>query len=99
MQVPVGIQDATTTGINQLNVFPNPATDNVFVSVNLAKASKVNVQLFDVMGRLVNELPAQSMDAGQNKVEMNTANLAEGVYSIRIQTETGSVTKQLSIIK
>ncbi len=97
--VPVGIQDATTTGINQLNVFPNPATDNVFVSVNLAKASKVNIQMFDVMGRLVNELPAQSMDAGQNKVEMNTANLAEGVYSIRIQTETGSVTKQLSVIK
>lgn len=99
IEVPVGIQDASTTGIDQLNLFPNPTTDNVFVSVNLAKASKVNVQMFDVMGRLVNELPAQSMDAGQNKVEMNTANLAEGVYSVRIQTETGSVTKQLSIIK
>lgn len=99
IEVPVGIQDAKTTGIEQLMIFPNPATDNVFVSVNLAKASNVSVQMFDVMGRLVNELPAQSMDAGQNKVEMNTANLAEGVYSIRIQTETGSVTKQLSVIK
>lgn len=97
--VPVGIQDATTTGINQLNIFPNPAASDVNVAVNLAKASSVSVQMFDVMGRLVSEIPAQDMTAGENKIQINTANLSAGVYSVRVQTETGSVSKQLSVIK
>lgn len=99
VSVPVGIQDAKTTGISQMIMFPNPATSNVNVAVNLAKASSVSVQMFDVMGRLVNEIPAQNMTAGDNKIQINTANLSAGVYSVRVQTETGSVTKQLSVIK
>lgn len=97
--VPVGIQDAKATGISQMNIFPNPATSDVNVAVNLAQASSVSVQMFDVMGRMVNEIPAQNMTAGENKIQINTANLSAGVYSVRVQTETGSVTQQLSVIK
>lgn len=99
LSIPVGIQDAKATGISQMNIFPNPATSDVNVAVNLAQASSVSVQMFDVMGRLVNETPAQNMTAGENSIQINTANLPAGVYSVRVQTETGSVTKQLSIIK
>lgn len=72
-------------------VYPNPATDvvNVIVSEN------ASVQIFTVDGSLVVET---AVAANQTQV-INTENLANGVYTIRIANENFVEIKKLVIAK
>lgn len=99
ISVPLGLKDVTDAGINELSLFPNPASDKVFINFDLAASSEVSIRMIDAVGRVVNQVPAQSYNNGSNKVEINTSNLPSGVYTISIHTEQGTVTKHLNVIK
>ncbi|WP_020567444.1 S8 family serine peptidase [Neolewinella persica] len=79
----------TGTRNNQLpasawKVFPNPAAGQTTVSwsPNLRAAA---LQLFDVHGRVVNEIPA----AGNAPATVDLSGLAAGVYLLRLRTADG----------
>jgi len=90
---------ATTTGCEELsfgfNIYPNPATELMFVDVNLAHADNVNIELLDNTGRLVSVLFNGSMAAGMNRTELNAAGISGGVYIIRVRTSEGSISRMI----
>lgn len=68
---------------NQMDptVFPNPVTS--FFTVIAGKEAIKNVELFNVSGKLLQRI---SNDAGNSNITVITANLASGVYVVKIRT-------------
>ncbi len=77
--------DILTDRITALQVYPNPASGQdvqLSFEVNTSETT-VQIQLFDLMGR---QVVSQSINAeeGVNAFNFTTANLAKGVYIVRV---------------
>lgn len=96
--------NSTTSVVNinkdvTVNVYPNPAKENVNISFNLTEKSNVQVQILDATGRLVKDVANQTMGAGTQTLNVSTADLAAGIYNVKFQTESGSHIERLTVIK
>ena len=88
-----------SAGISRFSVFPNPANANASARIELSQSSNVSVEVVDVMGRVVAAIPAAQMGAGEHIVTLPVAQLASGVYNVKITTEGGTLTERLSVVK
>jgi hypothetical protein len=80
----------------QVAVYPNPASKSVFVELPATLGRKaVTVALVDALGRQV--LAQTLLAAGAQAHQLPLLNVATGVYSLRISTEQGIVTKKLVV--
>lgn len=92
----VGVQEQTVDD-GTFNLFPNPATDAVNVDFLLDGAQKVKIEMFDVAGRVVDAEEEERYSEGRHTVALSTANLAEGLYIVRMTTENGVVQKKVLV--
>ncbi|MGZ4060760.1 MAG: T9SS type A sorting domain-containing protein, partial [Bacteroidia bacterium] len=79
---------ASTAGITEyigdqfeMNVYPNPAVDNVNLTYTLSKRGSVSVKIFDINGKLSKELVNETQDEGEQKLTASVTNLSKGIYS------------------
>ena len=74
--------------VNNLSIYPNPATDNLSVSFLLSDSKTVSVALYDMLGKqmMVNNMGVQP--AGSIDVNFDVNSLQSGVYLIK--TEVGN---------
>lgn len=94
------------TGVSNVNpkapisveIFPNPATDLVNVSIALdAKANKVYYTIIDASGkRLVEEMHA---NVKTDKLTVSTSKLAAGNYFVIINADDKTTVKKFSVVK
>jgi fibronectin type 3 domain-containing protein len=84
---------------NQINIYPNPTTGELKVTSNGLRVT--SVEIFDMMGRVQKaegrkqngeKLPLQN---GEDWGEVNISHLPNGVYFLKITTETGVVTRKV----
>ncbi|WBO83659.1 T9SS-dependent M36 family metallopeptidase [Hymenobacter yonginensis] len=80
-----------------LEVYPNPARDQVLVRTQVSSKSAVSVQLLTLMGQVVRTQSVSAASLQQNGVQVNTAELANGVYVVRVTTSEGTITKKVSV--
>ena len=86
---PQGIDDVNAS--YSVSVYPNPATNNVTVSVD-GLTGKAQVSVIDMSGRTVMTSTMES-DATQ----LNVSKLAQGTYFVRINGETISTVRKLVV--
>jgi hypothetical protein len=94
----VGIPDATHKA-SDIQVYPNPARDQVFLSFTQEVASDVLIQVFDLTGSRVITYPIAQVTPGEKTVEISTSTLRPGMYLLNINTGIGSFTKRLTIFR
>jgi len=87
-----------------LPIRPNPFNPAATVRFALPARGRVTVQIFDVAGRLVRTLVAGARDAGMHEVLWDGASDAgravpSGSYFCRVQTETGSASARLMLLR
>ncbi|MCF8239506.1 MAG: Omp28-related outer membrane protein [Saprospiraceae bacterium] len=82
--------------LESLDVYPNPAGDQVTLALQLADAQAVHVQVYDVMGRVVAS-QAYGIMSGQQWLPLQTNTLSNGVYSLRIAIGDGFITRKLVV--
>lgn len=83
------ITSANDVQVNAIDMklLPNPATaGNTQVWFELKQAGETRVDVLDVTGAVVRSLPQGTMNAGQQVVRINTADLAKGMYFVRVQS-------------
>lgn len=75
---------------NSIVLYPNPAKEivNVEYSVDNAEFNVTGIEVYDVYGKLIN-----AINVTQNPTSINIADLAAGMYFVRINTNEGTVTK------
>ncbi|SFP94343.1 reprolysin-like metallopeptidase [Hymenobacter arizonensis] len=84
-------------GAAQVTVYPNPARTSFTVTVPaVANASRVEAELLNALGQVVHRQSAALPPSGA-RFAVPTAELATGVYLLRLQTGTSSVTKRVVI--
>ncbi len=83
-------------GVDLLDVFPNPFSDQINVQFHLKTASTVDMQLLSATGQVLQAETLTQMQAGdQSYTFYQTSDLPAGVYLLRITTERGSTTAKL----
>ena len=77
-------------------VYPNPATTNATVAINLNKESDVSLKIVDMSGK---EVAARNYGLinGASTVGINTSNFQSGVYMVELTVNNQKMTKRLII--
>jgi len=84
--------------------YPNPFNPSTLIQYSIPTASRVELRIYDALGREVKTLVSGMQDAGSYKVAFDASNLASGLYTYRI-TASGSSnevfmqTKKMMLIK
>ena len=73
--------------IGNVKVYPNPANESLEASYQLPIASFVNICLFDIMGRQVENILNENQVTGEHVVNIKTQSLADGVYILRFSVK------------
>ncbi len=96
--VPVSVVVSNCTGIanysiaNQINIFPNPASDILNINLGLLSGTKT-VELYDVSGRLV----AQKNTEG-DAMQLNLADVSKGTYFVKVLNDKNVVAVKMIIV-
>jgi hypothetical protein len=78
-------------------VSPNPANEYANVMVQLEKASKVEVNVFDVMGKLVMSENHGIQNTGYHTYKMNTSSLTNGMYLFTVKIGNSQTSKKVIV--
>jgi len=67
----------------QFDLFPNPASDEVFVKVNVHQGLNAQILLVNSLGQLVAQQRVDALDAGMIRFDLN--GLDAGIYAVYVQ--------------
>jgi hypothetical protein len=84
--------------INNIKIYPNPASSQFNINVNLASAQKTTVTLYNVMGQVV-LTKNYDFTAGENLVNIPADQLANGIYTVLVSSGNGTYQTKISVIK
>lgn len=91
-----GISDLPTT-VSSFNIYPNPATNQFSVKLDLKEASDVLIDITDLTGKQVTVLMNEKQN-GLLKREFSTEALPSGIYFVRLQVNGQATTQKLNIV-
>jgi hypothetical protein len=84
--------------LQSVDVFPNPATDQLNFKFTLSHNSSVTIKIMDVLGNDVLNVVQERFETGEQKYTISIANkLTRGFYFARINAGTESVIRRISI--
>lgn len=67
--------------------YPNPSNPNSKINFEIPVTGKVNIKIYDILGREVMTLINETLEADYYTVEFDGSDLASGVYFYRIYAE------------
>jgi CubicO group peptidase (beta-lactamase class C family) len=79
--------------------YPNPFNPTTKIKFELPKSSFVKITIFDQLGREVNTLVNQELNAGSYETEFIGSNIASGIYYYKIAAGEFFQTKKMIIVK
>ncbi len=89
----VSVKDVgkTNTELVVMPNYPDPFNATTNISYELMAASRVQILVMDISGQIVEHLLNEFQMPGKYTLEWNAQRFAPGIYSVKIQTEFGSV--------
>jgi hypothetical protein len=106
----VALGNATTdpNGINTLQAsrnsdlgqnYPNPFTSNTIFPFKVVEKGNVIFRIFNLAGIEVTQINEGVKSPGEYKLELNAANLPNGIYTVQMATERGVSVQKMIIIR
>ncbi len=91
---------ATPKEFRLLGNYPNPFNPTTTIKFSLPQPIEVTLQVFDILGRLVETQNLGIRQAGDQEIAFNASKLASGVYNYRLRTaENKSVVGRMMLLK
>ncbi|SRX74907.1 T9SS type A sorting domain-containing protein [Aequorivita antarctica] len=85
-----GVLGVTQNQLDNISLYPNPASS----TINVKNAENANVQVFDILGKLILSQENIAMDA-----QINVSQFQAGTYFMKISKDNLVTTKKFLIIK
>jgi len=86
--------------IDDLWVAPNPFTHETLISYSLAKAGNVSIFVYDVNGKLVDQIATNdNRPAGLNQEQYTADKLEDGIYILAVQTVDAVLTQKMMVLR
>lgn len=83
--------------INEVQLYPNPTTNFAYLNFNLMKSENVNINVVDMVGKVVNTISNSTLTSGPQRFEINTSNLSRGIYLINLSIDGQTLTHKLIV--
>jgi hypothetical protein len=95
----VGIVESSSS--NELNVYPNPACEQLTIDFNQQSSAKVNIRLLNMLGQKVAQIEKGNFSAGKQSISVNLQSLGleQGIYFLNFESESSREIKKLVITK
>ena len=89
----VGIHSLNASG--KMNIYPNP--NNGKFTIELVNSTSVQtIKVYSVIGALVKEI---SVSANARNIAMDLSDVNEGIYIVKLDGLSGSITQKINIVK
>lgn len=97
--------DCGTSSINEdivnfmnLNIHPNPITQNSVISFHLIESSNIQISVFDVIGNLVTDAISEKFGTGNHQIALDKELFkSSGMYFIKILVNDQIITKKVIV--
>ena len=91
----VGIEE-NNTAFTVGNVFPNPVSGEGTLHVFMNNAQNMSMEITDLSGKLVS-VQSKSLNQGENKIALDTAQLSSGIYTVTLLSGTTSFSRKMIV--
>ncbi|GAA4013831.1 T9SS-dependent M36 family metallopeptidase [Hymenobacter fastidiosus] len=95
--LPPALSAKSALSENMLEVYPNPAKDQLTVRTQVSSSVPVQVTLVTIMGKTVQNTTVSAALMQQQGVRLTTTELANGLYIVRLKTSEGTITKKVMV--
>lgn len=85
-------------GLNNVQMFPNPVSDQLNVQFNLLENTSMQVSIFNVLGQQVSTVANQNFNQGSHRLDVNVANMNSGIYYLRFSNDGQLTTKKFTVV-
>ncbi len=96
-EVPIGLEAVLNFSLED-NV-PNPFTEATEIRYTLTRRTRVELNVYDLMGKLVEALVSEKQDKGEYGVTFEARDLPGGMYFYKMRTSAGSQTKKMYLAR
>ncbi|MBD3234835.1 MAG: T9SS type A sorting domain-containing protein [candidate division Zixibacteria bacterium] len=84
---------------SSVDCYPNPFNAITTISYQLPVSSKVNLDIYNVLGRRVETLINGNVEAGYHSVSWDASNYSSGVYFYKLKIGDKVITKRMTLLK
>ena len=92
-----GMSDPLKDG-EQLSMYPNPASTELTVNVDLEYSSTTNLKIIDLTGKTVKDFTRDlSHENGMYKAHLDISDLKAGIYFVRVKQQKEVLSKKLIV--
>lgn len=95
--IPVGLNEVNLTKLD-VNVYPNPATNEASVSFTTKENATINFEVVDLNGKVM-FAQKQNVSKGFNAIHFSTENFANGFYIIKLSGGNYTAAEKLSVLR
>lgn len=77
---------AAASSVKLYPTFPNPFSNASLVQYEVSQAQHLTIEVTDVLGRVIETLVDENVDAGMHRLRLSSPLLRSGVYVLRLRT-------------
>lgn len=99
---PTSVSDANNLIPDKIilgNNFPNPFNPSTTISFSLPEMQRVKLSIYNMLGELISIAADGIYTAGKHSIQFKPNNLGSGLYLYKLETEKGSFTKKMLLMK
>ncbi len=82
---------------SNFTVFPNPASTQATVKLNMPSQEQVDVEVYDLMGKKVATLYNGTLASGETELNLNGSGLSSGMYIVKVSAGGSSSTRKVML--
>lgn len=99
--IPLDVNDDRTipTGFILYQNYPNPFNPNTVINYSLPEAAYVSLEVFDALGRNIENIYEGYLNAGKHEIIFNGKGYSSGVYYYQLRVGKKIITKKMLLIK
>lgn len=97
LQTTTGFSTGDNTPVANLNVFPNPANENMSIDFEITQSSEVNLSITDLTGKNIQEIFAGKLTSGKYNYPWSVTNIPSGLYLVNIIINGNSTRQKITI--
>jgi N-acetylmuramoyl-L-alanine amidase len=79
--------------------YPNPFNPTTNISFGLPQRGEVDLKVYDMLGREVATIYSGVKAQGFHTIQFDASKLSSGVYLYRLNTNSGSISKKMTLVK
>jgi hypothetical protein len=86
----VTVREGSRAGVRSFSAYPNPAADDLTVRFTLERAQRVDLAVFDLLGRRLRGWDLGLLPAGEQAHHLDLSGLPAGLYVVRLTGDAGA---------